>query len=134
MKHILLIFLCVAVLRTTNAMVFEFEKPNIVTSNDVIALVENLTGIQQIRSDLSVYPNPASTDFFVRFEIGEKTIVSVSLFDALGREVKVLERNIKVNDRQEIHYNIDASLPNGRYFLRVEADGKLNVKSLIIKH
>jgi len=134
MKHILLILLCIAVFRTTIAMVTDTGNSLIVNTNNTFSFVENVTNVLQVRNELTVYPNPVSIEFFVRFDIGDKNNVSISLFDALGREVKVLERNTNTADGQILQFNLDQGLPNGRYFIKVDADGKQFVKSILVRH
>jgi hypothetical protein len=134
MKHLFFILVCLAVLGTTNATTPNSGSQEEAWIRSFPFVDEKTVDIYQIHNDLVVYPNPASVEFFIRFEVGDKSNVSISLFDALGREVKILQRNISISDSQILQFGVDQGIPNGRYFVRVEADGKQYVKSLIIKH
>jgi hypothetical protein len=86
-----------------------------------------------VQEDFVVFPNPANYEFSLKFNLGEKSNVSVVLIDALGREVRNLGKISQLYDTQIEHYLIDSGLPNGRYFIKVQTANRYFVKSLIIR-
>ncbi len=76
-------------------------------------------------------PNPFNPSTNITYEIGERTMVSLDIFDMLGRKVKTL-----VHGKQEagVHMaKFDGSgLSSGVYFCRLEADGSVATKKLVL--
>ena len=65
------------------------------------------------------YPNPFNPSTTIRFDLPESAHVRLRVFDALGREVRVLLDGIRAAGAHEVVF--DASdLPSGTYFYRLE--------------
>jgi hypothetical protein len=79
-------------------------------------------------SDLSVYPNPATSSFNI-LNPNDNTIESISIFDLQGRLVHSVEPDEHKNFEQ-----IDVShLATSVYSVVIETDGNSTVKQLVIK-
>jgi hypothetical protein len=91
-----------------------------------IAIKENqsgTTGIRELRSDISIYPNPA--DQYVNIE-GVEGYQSVEMWELSGKLVQKLSPH---NDRLDV-----SGLKNGIYLLVLDgSDGRL-VRKLLIQH
>jgi hypothetical protein len=74
-------------------------------------------------------PNPASTSSTVYIMLPHAGIVSLRMFDALGREVRtILDGNVAAGERS---VTVDVSdLPAGVYFYRLDAEGMSRVQSV----
>ena len=81
------------------------------------------------------YPNPFNPSTKIQYTIGNASLVSLKVYDVLGREVATL-----VNDRQEagsyiIPFGINngtLSLSSGVYFYRLQAGFFVSTKKLIL--
>jgi hypothetical protein len=80
---------------------------------------------------LQNYPNPFNPSTTIKFELPTSTVVRLSVFDMLGREVSVL-----VNERRDagVHAVIfDGSyLASGVYFCRIQAGDYVSSKKLVL--
>jgi len=86
--------------------------------------VGNATGISEdenILSNTQVYPNPASKDFFVSFNLKSASTFSMEIYDLSGRMVKGTSESLLPAGTHLIDQNIE-SLSNGYYMLRFILD------------
>jgi len=88
-----------------------------VTTNDV--------GIETVEKQLTIYPNPANTNFVVSGLTGESKI---ELLNMLGERISITQ----TNDSQE---SIAVShLPTGTYFVKITDDNGQVTKKIAVKH
>ena len=77
------------------------------------------------------YPNPFNPSTTIRYELPRASLVSLKVYDVLGREISVL-----VNDRKDVgvhEVKFDGSnLASGMYFYRLQAGEFVQTKRLII--
>ena len=77
------------------------------------------------------YPNPFNPSTTIKYELPKSSVVSLTVYDILGRQVSVL-----VNDRRDagVHeVKFDGSyLASGVYFYRLQAGGFVQAKKLMI--
>lgn len=81
--------------------------------------------------ELSVYPNPGTSNTIVEFTNATEGIVNIQLYDAAGRvAANLFEGRLEegVHQYELSPYN----LQKGSYFLRVMAEGKVTTKHLAI--
>ena len=103
---------------------------------DNIKVVNNiLTGVEdQLQNTFSanVYPNPATNEVNISFNMQGAEMVSVSIVDVTGREVLNLNKNINSGSNK---LRIDVSgLERGVYVMRTNIGNKLNVSKLLIQN
>ena len=68
------------------------------------------------------YPNPFNSSTTIRFELPEESLIELTVFDILGRRVRMVEGGKFPAATNEIHF--DASgLASGVYFYRLTASG-----------
>jgi hypothetical protein len=79
-----------------------------------------VTGFEEVSASVSVYPNPASTDIFIR---SDAAIDEVNIYDVIG-SVAASFRNVKSNEPLTVR-----DLKQGLYIVRVRS----GVKELLIK-
>ncbi|MDX1741889.1 MAG: T9SS type A sorting domain-containing protein, partial [Rhodothermales bacterium] len=84
------------------------------------------------RLELSVSPNPAGPKATIGLELPTDGATSVTLYDAIGRQIRVLSSGHRVAGRHRI--SLDTSgLAAGVYLVRVAIDGDLSLaRSLVI--
>ena len=66
------------------------------------------------------YPNPFNPSTKIRYQIPEAGLVSIKIFDILGREVKTLVNEFKSAGRYEIEFD-GSALASGIYFYQLKA-------------
>lgn len=81
--------------------------------------VSAATSIDPISSmeELLIFPNPASNQLHIRFELSEATALKIALYNVLGQELMVLKESIVQSGTQQIQQDIQ-SLESGLYYIR----------------
>jgi parallel beta-helix repeat protein len=79
------------------------------------------------------YPNPFNAGTNIEFVLSEKTYVTVTIYDILGREVETLFEGIGLPGAHTFTWNGNA-LSSGIYFARLTADDySKNIKMVLLK-
>ena len=96
----------------------------------------NFTGSAEIVSPKSYslgqnYPNPFNPSTKISFEIPEKTMVTIKIHDAAGREIETLIRGTKEAGIYEIEWNA-RSYSSGVYFYRIKTDKFSTVRKMVL--
>ncbi len=73
---------------------------------------------------LSNYPNPFSSKTMITYSVKDAGIVSLKLFDILGREMQSLVADLNEAGSHSILFD-GKSLASGNYILRLEVNGKI---------
>ncbi|HMU47245.1 MAG TPA: GEVED domain-containing protein [Chitinophagaceae bacterium] len=83
-------------------------------------------------SDLTIMPNPATTFTHLKFESRWSGMAQISLLDIQGKSV--LSSNQRINTGlNEINVDIPGSINSGTYFIAITADGETIKEKIIIK-
>jgi len=97
-----------------------------------------LTGIEQISTELPKtftmsqnYPNPFNPTTTFQFQMPLSGLVTVKVFDILGREVAILLNEVKSAGVYQITWNASI-LPSGVYFYQLHAGSFLEVKKAVL--
>ncbi len=98
----------------------------------------NIIGIQQngnnIPKSFSLhqnYPNPFNPTTIIAFEISDRANIQLTIYDAAGKEIKVLVNGIKSAGKYEIEW--DASeYPSGIYFYKLESNSLSETKKMAL--
>ena len=81
---------------------------------------------------LNVFPNPFSDDLQVNYTITEKTEVSLTLVDVLGREILLLVEQNQLAGQHKLEVDVSKlQLSKGLYFLRLSANEKRAIVKII---
>ncbi len=93
----------------------------------LMAIAEVLNPISLV----DVFPNPASSSVNISYSLNDAHIVSIRLFDAVGREVKLV--NVQKQASGLHHLAIDLKdVSAGIYLLKVDADGSSITKRVAV--
>lgn len=90
------------------------------------------SGVEEIQSlqDFSVYPNPAADQVSVNLSFTTSTNVNVAVYDLVGQRVVNVFQGFVGNETLKFDGSL---LSPGVYFIRVEADGGVTSKKLVIQ-
>lgn len=77
------------------------------------------------------YPNPFNPVTRIKFSVPKQSLVTIQIYDVLGREVKTLVNDIKPAGNYEIDFN-GSQYASGIYFYRMEAGDFTDVKKLVL--
>jgi len=100
--------------------------------SEMIASVDPITGELPVAFLIRQnYPNPFNPSTTIKYELPKSSVVKLSVFDMLGREVSVL-----VNERRDVgvhEVQLDgAQLASGVYFYRLQAGDFVQSKRLVL--
>jgi V8-like Glu-specific endopeptidase len=80
---------------------------------------------------MNPYPNPFNPTTTISFSIPKKSIVHLRLYDALGRQVTILQDGMVDAGIYKITFN-GSKLASGIYFLRMDSINFINVKKIVL--
>ncbi|MEO5569506.1 MAG: T9SS type A sorting domain-containing protein [Bacteroidia bacterium] len=95
--------------------------------------IDNSTGVNEIINDeqFSVYPNPANSNVQIYFTETSKSKINLLLIDALGKIIK--SEAFETASGGILSMNVSA-VASGVYILRINKNGNVINKKLIINH
>ncbi len=77
------------------------------------------------------YPNPFSQSTRIPFTLSASSEAEITVFDLLGRKVRVIKLGKRPSGSHEIHLEA-TSLPSGVYFYRLEAADFVGTKRMVV--
>lgn len=77
------------------------------------------------------YPNPFNPATTISFQMPQAGIVSLKIFDQLGREVKTLLNEQRAAGQHQISFEAHA-LPSGIYIYQLKANGVVLSKKMLL--
>ncbi len=77
------------------------------------------------------YPNPFNPVTRINFDIPKQGLVTMKVFDVLGREVKTLVNEVKAPGVYSVDFN-GTELSSGVYFYRLESNGFTDIKKMLL--
>jgi hypothetical protein len=77
------------------------------------------------------YPNPFNPTTIIKYQIPVDGLVSLKVYDILGREVKTLVNEFKEAGYYEVEFNA-FNIPSGVYFYKLQTKEFTDVKKMII--
>jgi hypothetical protein len=86
--------------------------------------------VEEKQNGITIYPNPAKDELFLRMSTNETSNVNINVFDASGKIVYE-NQNLEVNDGLT---NFTLNVKNGIYFVYIVdlTNNELKVEKLII--
>ena len=98
------------------------------------SLVFSLTVLNNIPKEFSLlqnYPNPFNPRTTIKYLIPQKSFVSITVYDMLGREVSKLVNEEKLAGSYEVQFD-GSRLSSGVYFYRLHAGSFFKTKKLVL--
>jgi hypothetical protein len=86
--------------------------------------------IEQPINYISVYPNPASVELTINYQLKKSAVVNIYLVDLQGKQHLVLNKEANAMGIQTESLNI-SHLPPGVYFLRLQAGNDVVTKKVV---
>jgi uncharacterized protein (DUF1501 family) len=77
------------------------------------------------------YPNPFNPTTTIEYDVAEESVVSLTVFNELGQEVRRLEAGVKQRGRHSAVFDA-AGLSSGIYFYRLNAGGFTETKRMVL--
>lgn len=112
---------------------------NDIESSEFYEFDFNLTGIKNevdLISNFELfqnYPNPFNPVTIIRYSVKEKGLVTLKIFDLLGREIAVLVNEEKDKGKYEIEFDAEKyGLSSGIYFYQMKSGGYTSVKKMVL--
>jgi hypothetical protein len=121
--------------------ILEFDNNNILYAGTTGAAVfrssETLTGINEKKDESNYfllsqnYPNPFNPSTTIKYEIPEKSFVTIKVYDVLGNEIAILVNEEKSAGNYEVEFNAEW-LSSGIYFYQLQAQDLILIKKMLI--
>ncbi len=106
---------------------------NSATKNKAVASNQN-NGINNLPKEYELfanYPNPFNPSTIISYQLQNDGLVTLKIFDALGREVKTLVNEVKCQGRYSVSF--DASqLASGVYFYQLRTGDFVSIRKMIL--
>lgn len=99
--------------------------------------IDVLTGVNENHetpegfSLLQNYPNPFNPSTTIEFSIPKKTLVTIKVYDVLGKEIQTLVNEIKTMGSYSVDFN-GSNLSSGIYFYRIETPDFSETRKMIL--
>ena len=77
------------------------------------------------------YPNPFNPTTIINYSIPELSLITVKIYDVLGKEVAKLVNEEKAEGTYEVEFNATA-LPSGVYFYRLQTGNFVEIKKMML--
>ncbi len=94
----------------------------------------SVSGIDDIdggKDNFAIYPNPSNGQTTLKFRLTNPHTLNISLFNAMGQEVKTLENRIFNNGLNRVEFTTEG-LPKGLYFVKVQGDSFNHSENFIV--
>lgn len=107
-------------------------RPNIqLVLNPLLNVNPVMTGVPQTYTLSQNYPNPFNPATKINFGIPAQGLVTLKIYDMLGREVTSLVNEVRPAGYYSVDFNA-ANLSSGVYFYKLESNNFVDVKKMIL--
>jgi hypothetical protein len=89
------------------------------------------TGIPEIYSLSQNYPNPFNPVTRINYSIPKQGLVTIKIYDALGREVQTLINDMKTPGNYIVDFD-GTNLSSGVYFYKLASNDFVSIKKMIL--
>lgn len=100
------------------------------TTNDVASLNSGVGELDQFNLSQN-YPNPFNPTTVIHYEIAADALVTLKIYDELGREVKTLVNQYQNKGKYDINF-IAVNLSSGIYFYQLKAGNFISTKKMLL--
>ena len=121
-------------------LLFSIEDPNCYNGNEIKAranisevCMNNLIIItlDTTNSYIQISPNPIKNLLKIDLYLFKNTYIRIFIFDELGKKYILEENKYMLKGKNSLIYVVD-NLTNGKYFLNVQIDNKIETKNIIL--
>lgn len=93
------------------------------------------TSVSELRafSKVNVYPNPASSEINLAFNLTRNSQTEVRLLDLSGKEISVLHNQTLEAGNQTLRLSLPGGLNGGHYFVTIKAEGQMKTLPIFVK-
>jgi len=117
---------------TANTYAFTYSSPHSFTINGTTTKVGmDGASLPTVYALMQNYPNPFNPSTKISYQIPTKNLVTLKVYDILGREVATLV-NAQQNAGQYVATFDGSRLASGVYFYRIQAGTYINTKKLLL--
>jgi hypothetical protein len=112
----------------------KISKRALVPEEFTLPIITSVPSNKEIPSKIKLlqnYPNPFNPTTEIRFEIGDWGLVTLKIFDVLGREVATLLNEIKHAGDYSVQWNAER-IPSGVYFYRLTTGNFSQTRKLLL--
>ncbi len=109
----------------TGPFIYSFNSSGITGVNESIELLPSSFSLDQN------YPNPFNPETVIRYQLPEGSLVSLKIYDVLGREVATLVNEFQLPGQYVKTFN-GTSLPSGVYLYRLTSGNLVETKKMIL--
>jgi len=105
----------------------------ILSSNEIVTSVSEIKN-QTLNESFILYynyPNPFNPNTIIRYDLPEKKIVIIKIYDVLGNEITTLVNEKKPAGTYEVEFDA-TGLPSGIYFYRLQAGNFIETKKMVL--
>ena len=100
--------------------------------NRVLSPVEQVSALAPEKFELHQnYPNPFNPTTVIRFDLPERGLVKLEVFDLLGRRVATLVDDVLQAGRQTVEFDAHG-LSSGVYLYKIEANGFAQARRMVL--
>jgi len=79
------------------------------------------------------YPNPFNPVTMISFSVPVKTLVTLSVYDLLGKEIAVLLTEVKEPGEYDVQFNAEKLAAGVYYYTLISGDERLTQKLILLK-
>jgi hypothetical protein len=109
-----------------------FVRPNICFGIMPLVNADPFAGLIPVKYKLSQnYPNPFNPSTRISYEIPGKSMVTLKIYDMLGKELRTLVNETKDAGKYSVDFNASA-LPSGIYFSVLRANSFCETKKMVL--
>ncbi len=116
---------------TPSGSVFVCGGKSVIYTNSPTVGVEDETHLPTEFSLMQNYPNPFNPETTINYTINKVGVVSLNVYDVLGRLVKSLVKEYQVPGRYSVNFN-GSNLASGIYFYSLSANNSVVTKKMIL--
>ncbi len=116
------------------AFLHDSHDDNLISLDDVMVRGNPTVGINENKLDLglNLFPNPATDNVQVNFELAAETTVTISVYDVTGKLVNTISKGNQAQGRHFAFINT-SELAKGFYTVSVQTATGLSTAKLIVK-
>lgn len=97
----------------------------------IVVSVDEISGTPNNYSLSQNYPNPFNPSTMIEFSIPEATNVKLAIYDALGKEIAVVENKELSAGKYSYTWNAN-DMASGIYFYKIEANNFVQVRKMLL--